>query len=127
MDVTLGGIAGLIAALALLLLVGVIAVPIIKFGKTIDEATRAVRDLADGTTPLLQEAKGTVTGINTELVKLGTVTEDVAKVSGHASNVANDASQLSNLVASTIAGPLVKISAFSYGVRRAVASALGKK
>ena len=44
--------------------------------------------------------------VNDELEKVGVVTDDVAKLSGHASSVANDASQLSSLVTSTVAGPL---------------------
>ena len=127
MEVTLGGVAGMIAACAFLLAVGLGVVPILKLGRLLDEATRSVRRLADGTTPILEEAKGTVTGVNTELVKLGTVTDDVANLSGRASDVANDASQLSSLVTATIAGPLVKLSAFSYGVRRAWASVRRKK
>ena len=127
MDVTLGGIAGLIAACAFLLAVGLLAYPIVKLGRLLDEASQTVRRLTDETAPILQEAKGTVTSVNTELVKLGTVTDDVANLSGRASDVANDASQLSSLVTSTIAGPLVKLSAFSYGVRRALASVRRKK
>ena len=127
MDVTLGGIAGLIAACAFLLAVGLLAYPIVKLGRLLDEASQTVRRLTDETTPILEEAKGTVTSVNTELVKLGTVTDDVANLSGRASDVANDASQLSSLVTSTIAGPLVKLSAFSYGVRRALASVRRKK
>ena len=122
MDVTLGGIAGMIAACAFLVLVGFMAVPLWKLGKTIDGLTETTKALADGTTPILDEAKGTVTSLNTELVKLGDITEDAASVTGRAREIAGDASQLSVLVTSTLAVPLIKLSAFSYGVRRAIAS-----
>ena len=122
MDVTLGGIAGMIAACAFLVLVGFMAVPLWKLGKTIDGLTETTKALADGTPPILDEAKGTVTSLNTELVKLGDITEDAASVTGRAREIAGDASQLSVLVTSTLAVPLIKLSAFSYGVRRAIAS-----
>ena len=55
------------------------------------------------------------------------ITDDVAKVSGHATDIADNASQLTSLIAATIGGPLVKVSAFSYGVRRAIAATRGKR
>lgn len=123
MDVTLGGIAGLIAAIGLLILVGMAAVPLWKLGKVLDEVRSSVREVSDGAVPILVELKDTVVATNSELAKVGTVTDDVSKVTGHASTVADNAAQLSNLFAATLGGPLVKISAFSYGVRRAIAQA----
>ncbi len=122
MEVTLGGIAGLVAACALLILVGATAVLLVKVGKVVDELGSAVKELTVSGTPILHELKGTVVSVNDELVKVGVVTDDVAKVTGAATSVASDASQLSTLVAATLGGPLVKLSAFSYGVRRAIAS-----
>lgn len=110
---TAGGIAGLIAAAALLLLVGLLAYPILKLGKVLDETRQLVRGVADETVPLLSEVTTTVTSTNTQLERVDAITTNVQEVSG---NVAG----LSSLFAATLGGPLVKLAAFSYGVRRAV-------
>lgn len=110
---TAGGIAGLIAAAALLLLVGLLAYPILKLGKVLDETRELVRGVAEETVPLLTEVTTTVTSTNTQLERVDAITTNVEEVSG---NVAG----LSSLFAATLGGPLVKIAAFSYGVRRAV-------
>jgi uncharacterized protein YoxC len=115
-----GEIAGLIAAVAAVGFVVFCAVPLLKLGRVLEEVRLAVRDLGHNSVPILQELKGTVTATNTELGKLSLVTEDVAKVSGHATVVAENAAQLSTLFASTLGGPLIKTAAFTYGVRQAV-------
>jgi len=122
-----GEIAGLIAAGAFLMLVIVLAVPILKLGRTVDAATRAINDLTDRTDPLLKNANETVENVNTtlgqvqvsldgvnlQLAKVDTITEHVAHVSA---NVAN----LSTVVAAAAANPLVKVASLGYGVRKAV-------
>lgn len=116
---TLGEVAGLIAAIAFCLLVGVTAVPLFKMGRVLEELRLAIRDVGHNSVPILQELKGTVTATNTELEKLSLVTEDVSKVSGHATVVSENAANLSQLFAATLGGPLVKTAAFTYGVRKA--------
>lgn len=116
---TLGGVAGLIAAIALCFLVAFTAVPLFKLGRVLEELRLAVRDVGHNSVPILQELKGTVTATNNELEKLSLVTEDVSKVSGHATVVSENAANLSQLFAATLGGPLVKTAAFSYGVRKA--------
>ena len=125
-----GEIAGLIAAVAAVAFVVFCAVPLLKLGRVLEELRLAVRDLGHNSVPILQELKGTVTATNTELGKLSVVTEDVAKVSQHATVVRENAAQLSTLFASTLGGPLIKPAAFTYGVRQAVTgrkAAGGKK
>ncbi len=120
MDVTLGQVAGLVAAIALCALVAFCAVPLLKLGRVLEETRLAVRDIGHNSVPILQEMKGTVTATNDELVKIGLVTEDVSKVSGHATVVSENAAQMSQLFAATLGGPLVKTAAFTYGVRSAL-------
>ena len=115
-----GEIAGLIAAVAAVAFVVFCAVPLLKLGRVLEEVRLAVRDLGHNSVPILQELKGTVSATNTELGKLGVVTDDVAKVSAHATVVSENAAQLSTLFASTLGGPLIKTAAFTYGVRQAV-------
>ncbi|MDO4717237.1 MAG: DUF948 domain-containing protein [Propionibacteriaceae bacterium] len=124
---TLGEVAGLIAAIAFCILVGVTAVPLFKLGRVLEELRLAVRDFGHGTVPILHELKETVTATNTELEKLSLVTEDVSKVSGHATVVSENAANLTQLFAATLGGPLVKTAALSYGVRRAFKGRQAKK
>ncbi len=121
-----GDIAGLIAALAFLLLVGVLAVPLFKLGRVLEELRLAVRDLGHNSVPILQELRGTVTATNDELGKLSIVTEDAAIVTKHATVVSENAAQLSQLFSVTLGGPMVKTAAVVHGVRQAVKGS-GKK
>ena len=81
---TVGAIAGLIAAIAFVALVALAAVPLLKLGRVLEEVRLAVRDIGHESVPILTELQGTVRATNTELEKLSLVTEDVAKVSANA-------------------------------------------
>ncbi|MDN5763656.1 MAG: DUF948 domain-containing protein [Microlunatus sp.] len=117
---TLGGIAGLIAAVAFVALVGLAAVPLIKLGRVLDELRRAVSDVGQESVPILTELQETVRVTNDEIGKLGLVTEDVAAVSNHATVVTKNAANVSALVGETVGGPLIKVAAVSHGLRAAV-------
>lgn len=117
---TLGQIAGLVAALACVGLVVFLAVPLLKLGRVLDELRVAVRDLGQETVPILTELQGTVRATNEELTKLSVVTADVAKVSANATLVSDNAAQLSGIVNATVARPLVKTAALGHGLRQAV-------
>jgi len=106
-------VAGLIAALAFVLLVGFLAYPLVKLGKVFDETRHTVRGLSDGTMPLLTEVTATVSTTNAQLAKVDTITTNVAQVS-------TNVSALTTLFAATLGSPVVKVSAFSYGVRQAL-------
>ena len=108
-----GEIAGLIAAVAFVLLVGFLAVPLVKLGRTLDETSRLVRGVADGTTPLLGEVTTTVTSANAQLARVDSITAGAQQVT---TNVA----ALSGIFAATLGGPIVRVAAFSYGVRKAL-------
>ena len=121
-----GQIAGLIAAGAFLMLVIVLAVPILKLGRTVDAATRAINDLTDGTGPLLGDVDETVKNVNTALgqvqVSLDGVNLQLAKVdtiTEHAAHVTANIANLSTVVAAAAANPLVKVASFGYGLRKA--------
>jgi len=106
-------VAGLIAALAFVLLVGFLAYPLVKLGKVFDETRHTVRGLSDGTMPLLTEVTATVSTTNAQLAKVDTITTNVAQVS-------TNVSALTTLFAATLGSPVVKVAAFSYGVRQAL-------
>lgn len=112
---SVGDVAGLIAALAFVLLVGFIAYPLIKLGKVLEETQATVRGLSEGSLPLLEEVTTTVATTNEQMVKVDAITTNVAQVS-------TNVSALTSLFAATLGSPLVKVAAFSYGVRRAVSA-----
>ncbi|MEV4352458.1 DUF948 domain-containing protein [Actinoplanes sp. NPDC049596] len=124
-----GEIAGLIAAGAFLMLVIVLAVPILKLGRTVDAATRAINDVTDRTGPLLGDVNDTVRNVNTALgqvqVSLDGVNVQLAKVdtiTEHAAHVTANVANLSTVVAAAAANPLVKVASFGYGLRKAAAA-----
>lgn len=112
---SVGDVAGLIAALAFVLLVGFIAYPLIKLGKVLEETQATVRGLSEASLPLLEEVTTTVATTNEQMVKVDAITTNVAQVS-------TNVSALTSLFAATLGSPLVKVAAFSYGVRRAVSA-----
>ena len=112
-----GEIAGLIAAVAFVLLVGVIAVPILKLGKTVDELTLTVRDLrrehVAKTSVTVDETNQLLASTNVQLQRVDAITSNAQTLTGNAA-------AMSSLFAATLGGPLVRTAAFSYGVRRAL-------
>jgi uncharacterized protein YoxC len=117
---TVGAIAGLIAAIAFVALVALAAVPLLKLGRVLEEVRLAVRDIGHESVPILTELQGTVRATNSELEKIGVVTEDVAKVSANATVVSQNAAQMTSLFSATLGGPLIKTAALTYGVRKAI-------
>ena len=120
---TLGAIAGLIAAVAFVALVALAAVPLLKLGRVLEEVRLAVRDLGHESVPILTELQGTVRATNAEIEKLGVVTTDVATVSHNATVVSEKAANLTTLFSATLGGPLIKTAALTYGVRTALKGA----
>ena len=113
---SMGDLAGLVAAFAFVLLVGLLAIPLVKLGRVLDEATRSIREVTEHSVPILDEAATTVASTNDQLVKVDTITTSAAQVS-------ENVSALAGLYASTLGRPLVKVAAFSYGVRQAFSKA----
>lgn len=108
-----GEIAGLIAACAFLLLVGALAWPLYKLGSVFDETRHMIKGVSDETVPLLNEVTTTVTHTNDQLVRVDAIT---ANVQAMTTNV----SALTGLFAATLGTPVIKVAAFTYGVRRAI-------
>lgn len=106
-----GDIAGIVAALAFVALVAFLAVPLVKVGRVLDAATDSVREVTDHALPIIDEAASTVAAGNEQLAKVDVVTTSAAEVS-------QNVSALTTLVSATVGGPLIKVAAFSYAVRR---------
>lgn len=104
--------AAVVAAGAFVLLVILLAVPLLKLGRTLDETTLAIRKAHDGAGPLLDGAADTVRQVNSNLVRVEDITTNAQAMS-------SNAAALASLFAATLGGPVVKVAAFSYGVRKA--------
>jgi uncharacterized protein YoxC len=111
--VSAGQIAALVAAGAFVLLVLLLAIPLIKLGRTLDEATIAIRKAHENSDPLFNGANTTISHVNTQLERVDGITANARAVSGNVS-------ALTSLFTATLGGPLVKTAALSYGISRAV-------
>ncbi|MFI0896411.1 DUF948 domain-containing protein [Streptomyces sp. NPDC020983] len=107
------GVAGLIVAVFWAILVSFLAVALARLARTLRSTTELVAGITEQAVPLLGEASDALRSAHAQLDRVDTITADVAEVTANAS-------ALSSTVASTFGGPLVKVAAFGYGVRRAV-------
>ncbi|MBO1750463.1 DUF948 domain-containing protein [Actinotalea sp. BY-33] len=116
---SLGDVAGLIAAIAFVALVGFLALPLFRLSQVFDEARTTVKEITDHTVPVLDETATTVATTNAQLVKVDAMTTSAAEIS-------QNLSALTALVSATVGGPLIKVAAFSYGVREALGGLAAK-
>ena len=111
--VTIGDIAGVVAALAFAFLVFRLGSVLGKAGKVLDETRIGVRGVSEQTVPLLSQVTDTVASTNEQILRLDTITANVTTMS-------TNANALTALFAATLGSPLVKVAAFTYGVRSAM-------
>ena len=105
-----GQVAALIAAVAFALLMLALTYVVLKLSKTVEETQRLVAGITDKTVPLLGEVTTSVTHVNKELVRVDAITANVQSMTGNVS-------ALTSLFAATLGSPIIKVAAFSYGVR----------
>ncbi|MFI6505557.1 DUF948 domain-containing protein [Nonomuraea typhae] len=110
---TAGEVAGLIAATGWIVLVCVLAMVLVKLARLLTETTKMVSDLNERVVPLLEDVTLTVNETNRQLLAVEAITKDVKQVSSHAA-------KLSAITETVFTGPLIKISALSHGVRKAI-------
>lgn len=107
---SIGEIAGLIAAFAFVLLVGAVAIPLFKLGRVLDQATQTLKEVTDHTVPIIDEAAETVVSARSQLDKVDVMTTATAETT-------QNISALTSLIAATIGAPLIKVASFSLAVR----------
>ena len=108
-----GEVAGILVAVFWAILVSFLAVVLVRLAQTLKATTELVADVTEQAVPLLADASATVRSAQTQLDRVDAIATDVQEVT-------SNASALSSTVASTFGGPLVKVAAFGYGVRRAM-------
>ena len=108
--ISIGQLAALIAAIGFALLMLALCYVVLKLAKTVDETSKLVAGINDKTMPLLGEVTTSVTHVNQELVRVDAITANVQSMTGNVS-------ALTSLFAATLGSPVIKVAAFSYGVR----------
>jgi len=108
-----GEVAGLIVAIFWGVLVCFIGYVLIKLGNVVGETGKLVSGVTDETVPLLTEVRTSVIHVNAELERVDAITANVQ-------NVTTNVSALTAVFAATLGSPVIKVAAFSYGVRRAM-------
>jgi len=118
--VSIGDIAGVIAALAFAYLVLRLGGLIGKAGKVLDETSLGVHGLSAQTVPLLTQVTDTVASTNEQIVRLDTISANISSMS-------TNLNALTSLFAATVGSPVVKVAAFTYGVRSAMTASGPRK
>ncbi|MEV0373473.1 DUF948 domain-containing protein [Streptomyces sp. NPDC050636] len=111
-----GEVAGILVAVFWAILVSFLALVLVRLAQTLKATTKMVAEVSGQAVPLLADASATVRSAHTQLARVDAIAADVQEVTANAS-------ALSSTVSSAFGGPLVKVAAFGYGVRRAI----GKK
>jgi hypothetical protein len=106
-------VAGILVAVFWAILVSFLAVALARLAQTLRATTKLVADVTDQAVPLLASASSAVRSAQTQIDRVDAIATDVQEVT-------SNASALSTTVASTFGGPLVKVAAFGYGVRKAI-------
>ena len=107
-----GGYAVLALAFGWIVLVAFLGFALVKLGGVFQSTTEMLNGVTEKTVPLLGEVTTTVVHVNMELERVDAITENVQ-------NVTTNVAGLTSLFAATLGSPIVKVAAFSYGVRRA--------
>ena len=108
--ISIGQAAALVAAIGFAFLMLFLCFLVLKLAKTVQETQRLVAGITDKTMPLLDEVTTSVTHVNAELTRVDAITANVQSMSGNIS-------ALTSLFAATLGSPIIKVAAFSYGVR----------
>ncbi len=85
---------------------------LVRLGQAIRATGELIVGVTDKTIPLLGEMTTSVGHVNVELDRIDAIT-------AHAQTITSNVAGLTTLFSATLGGPLVKVAAFSYGVRRA--------
>jgi hypothetical protein len=88
---------------------------IARFATVLRATEGLIVGVADRTVPLLGEVTTSVVQVNGQLERVDAITSNVQSIT-------TNAASLAGLFAATLGSPLVKVAAFSYGIRRAVAT-----
>ncbi len=112
---SVGELAGLLCAIALLVLVALVAVPLLKLGKMLDEGTKRVEQssqIIDEAVERLRQGGTTIEAVNANL-------GNVERTTGNVEAITGNVKAITGVFSATFSGPLVKVAALMYGLSRA--------
>jgi len=112
---TAGEVAGLIVAMFWAILVCFLVFVLVRLARLLTEATKAVAELTDRVTPLLDDVSYTVSEANRQLVQVEAIIENTNSAS-------RDVARLAGVTSTLVANPLIKVSSFLHGLRGARSS-----
>lgn len=113
--VSVGDVVGLVFAIFFAILVLALCFLLVRLTRVINEIQKLVAGITDKTVPLLAEVTTSVVHVNQELTRVDAITANVQSISGNVS-------ALTSLFAATLGSPVIKVAAFSYGVRNVAAN-----
>jgi uncharacterized protein YoxC len=111
-SISVGGAAGLIAAVAWAVLVLLLGLVIVNLFRVLESTKMLIDGIRQETIPLLSEVRTTVVGVNRELDRTDGLLESVG-------NIAKTGERLAHVVEQLVSSPLIKILAFGAGASRA--------
>ncbi len=118
-----GQVAALIAAGFFAIGMCAVVFVLLRLAGLISHANRVLTDYGDRATTLIERAQAAVDRTNEQLERtdsittnMDDVTSNMAELSGHVSALAG----LARGISASLGGSLLRVSAFAYGVRRAV-------
>lgn len=107
---SIGDIAGLIAAIAFAILAGVAIYPLIRLGRMLDQIATTVKEAGDHTLPILDESTTSVRELNKTL-------SDVNQITDSARYTARNVGALTDLYSSMLSKPVIKVASSFYAVK----------
>lgn len=122
MEASLGDVAALIAAVVFAILVGFLARVLWKLGGAVEDLRNTIQGVTGQTLPLIGEVTTTVGHANHQLEKVDTITTKVGAITESGAQVAGNVSILTSVFATAVGSPLIRIAAYSYGLREAVSA-----
>jgi uncharacterized protein YoxC len=112
-SISVGGVAGLIAAIAWAFAVLFLALVFVNLFRVLESTKMLIDGIREETVPLLSEVKTTVSGVNRELDRADGLLES-------AGNIARSAERVAHVVEQTVSSPLIKVVALGAGASRAL-------
>ncbi len=117
---SVGDIAGLIAAIVFAILAGFMIYPLIRLGRLLDQVSKTVKQTGDHALPAIDESVTTVKEVNKTL-------KDINQISDSAQYTARNAGALTDLYASILSKPAIAVASWTSAVSDTFRSFFGRK
>ncbi len=115
-----GQLAALIAAGFFALGVCVAVFVLFKLARLTTEATRYLSGMRERTDTLIEQAHAAIDRTNAELDRTEVITANMDQVTANVAELTGHVNTMANMAKSVAAGPVGKVGALAFGVRRAV-------